>query len=55
MVHLFLFSGAVISKDAHDALGWTLIGTVLIVCIYNSIIVTIISCRFFKLLSQKTH
>ena len=52
---LFLFSGAVIPVDAKDALGWTLIGIVVSLCIYNTIVIGIISCRYFKLLILRTH
>jgi hypothetical protein len=54
-VFLFLFSGAVIPVDAGDALGWTLIGIVVTLCIYNAIIIAIISCRYFKLLTLRAH
>jgi len=49
LVLLFLLSGAVIPDATGRYIGWTLIGIVVALCVYNVIIIVIVSCKFLKL------
>ena len=48
LVLVFLLSGSIVPLKAHKALGWTIIGIVLALCLYNSVVIAFLALNFFK-------